>query len=90
MLTESLWGLMVWGLSNRVEDVSNLASIGIVLLLFAVGMEFSFKKIIEYRNIFFVGGPLQVVLTTLFGYLIASYLGRPMGVHLPWLFIIVK
>lgn len=46
-------------------EVQILAQLGIVLLLFTVGMEFSFKRIIEYRRYFFIGGLLQVGLTVL-------------------------
>lgn len=79
LITGVLVGPHGLGVVSRVEDVSNMASIGIVLLLFAVGMEFSFKRILEYRKFFFVGGAIQVVLTTLTGYLIGHYLGRPAG-----------
>jgi len=79
LLTGVLVGPHGLGVVNRVEDVSNLASIGIVLLLFAVGMEFSFKKIIEYRKYFFVGGAIQVFVTMFAGYAIGYYLERPTG-----------
>lgn len=79
LITGVLVGPHGLGVVKGVEDVSNLASIGIVLLLFAVGMEFSFKRIIEYRKFFFVGGAVQVFLTVFAGYLVAQYLGRPVG-----------
>ena len=61
------------------SDVEILANIGIVLLLFIVGMEFSFKKIVEYRRYFLIGGTLQVFLTVLVGFIVAKLLGRPFG-----------
>lgn len=79
LITGVLVGPHGLGVVSRVEDVSNLASIGIVLLLFAVGMEFSFKRIIEYRKFFFVGGAIQVFLTVFCGYLIGIYLGKGVG-----------
>ncbi|MBA3816555.1 MAG: cation:proton antiporter, partial [Parachlamydiaceae bacterium] len=51
-------------LVKGIEDVQILATIGIVLLLFTVGMEFSLQKIIKYKYYFLVGGFLQVFLTT--------------------------
>src|SRR5438874_1051319 len=45
--------------------VETFAEIGIVLLLFSIGMEFSLKKIFEYRRFFFIGGAIQVILTLL-------------------------
>ncbi len=79
LITGVLVGPHGLGVVSRVEDVSNLASIGIVLLLFSVGMEFSFKKIFEYRKFFLVGGAVQVFVTLFTGYAIGYYLGRPTG-----------
>lgn len=79
LITGVLAGPHGLGVVSHVEDVSNMASIGIVLLLFAVGMEFSFKKIIEYRKFFFIGGAIQVFITTFCGYLIGQFLGRGAG-----------
>src|ERR1700722_6456429 len=50
-------------LVNSVDDVQSLATIGVVLLLFCVGMEFSIQNIVKYRYYFFGGGSLQVFLT---------------------------
>ncbi|MEI8125566.1 MAG: cation:proton antiporter [Parachlamydiaceae bacterium] len=69
LLTGVLCGPHGLGLVSAVGDVENLATIGVVLLLFTVGMEFSIKNIIRYRYYFFGGGMLQVfgtLLTTLF------------------------
>ncbi len=79
LITGVLAGPHGLGVVSHVEDVSNMASIGIVLLLFAVGMEFSFKKIIEYRKFFFVGGAIQVFVTAFCGYLIGQFLDRGPG-----------
>lgn len=61
-----------------MQDVDTLAQIGILLLLFGIGMEFSIKKLLEIKRIFMVGGALQVGLTTLFGFIIGQVLGRSM------------
>lgn len=60
-------------------QVEHLAQIGIVLLMFGIGMEFSFKKLVQIRRLFLLGGSLQVGLTVLAGYLIGTLLGRPWG-----------
>lgn len=54
---------------SAVDDVDMLATIGIVLLLFTVGMEFSLTKIFEYKRFFFIGGVIQVGLTVALGFL---------------------
>lgn len=61
------------------SEVQILAQLGIVLLLFAVGMEFSFKKIIEYKRYFLIGGLSQVGLTVLLGFLVGAIMARPWG-----------
>lgn len=53
------------GAVQGIEDVQDLATVGIVLLLFTVGMEFSIKSIVKYKYYFFGGGALQVGLTIL-------------------------
>lgn len=68
LITGVLVGPHGFGFIQDVYDVEMLANIGIVLLLFSVGMEFSVKKIIEYKRFFFIGGVLQVFLTTLGGF----------------------
>lgn len=65
LLTGVLAGPHALGLVNNAEDVDVLATVGIVMLLFAVGMEFSLKKILKHKKDFFIGGFLQVFLTIL-------------------------
>lgn len=60
LLTGVLCGPHSLGLVKGVEDVENLATLGVVLLLFTVGMEFSIKNIVKYKFYFFGGGVLQV------------------------------
>lgn len=79
ILTGILCGPYGLGLVKAEEDVQVLANIGIVLLLFIVGMEFSFKKIFEERSFFLMGGAIQVLLTVLGGLLFGLCLGRPFG-----------
>lgn len=67
------------GLIHGVEDVKALAEIGIVLLLFSIGMEFSIKKLVEAKRFFLLAGGLQVGLTILAGLIIGRTWGRPMN-----------
>lgn len=50
-------------LVQGVEQIEFLAEVGVVLLLFAIGMEFSFERLFRIRKSTLVGGPLQVVIT---------------------------
>lgn len=63
LVTGVLCGPHGFGLVKAIDDVQNLATIGIVLLLFTVGMEFSIKNIIKYKYFFFGAGVLQVLIT---------------------------
>ena len=79
LVTGVLCGPHALGLIRDEGDVQILANIGIILLLFTIGMEFSFKKIMEYWSYFLIGGSLQVVLTVFGGMGIGLILGRPIG-----------
>ena len=52
----------------QIHDVELLAEIGVALLLFALGLELSFKDLRPVRRIALIGGPIQIVLTSAFGY----------------------
>ncbi|MGE5173707.1 MAG: cation:proton antiporter [Betaproteobacteria bacterium] len=48
---------------TETRVVERLAEVGVVLLLFAVGLEFSIEDILKSGRKFFVGGTTQVMLT---------------------------
>lgn len=79
ILTGVLSGPHGLGLVKQITDVESLANLGIILLLFSIGMEFSIKKLVEIKRFFLIGGFLQVSLTVLLGFLIAQTLGRSYG-----------
>ena len=70
LLTGIIAGPSVLGIVGSYADIGFLAEIGVVLLLFTIGMEFSFKRLLEVKKEFFVGGTLQVLLT--FGVVLAG------------------
>ena len=51
------------GLIKDVHEIEALAEVGIILLLFTIGIEFSLKKLIRIRNIVLLSGGAQVILT---------------------------
>jgi CPA2 family monovalent cation:H+ antiporter-2 len=63
LLTGVLAGPAGFGLVGNQSEVETLAQIGIVLLLFSIGIEFSLKNLLQIKNIVLVGGTLQVLLT---------------------------
>ena len=66
-----------FGLSwiNDVETVNTLATLGVMILLFSLGLEFSLKKLLETRVAVFGTGPLQVMGTTAVVMVVAHYFG---------------
>ncbi len=67
------------GLIKGVHEVEVLAEIGVGLLLFTIGMQFSFNSLLQIRKTFLLGGSLQVILTFLCGFFIAQGIGTPLG-----------
>lgn len=60
---------------TNVHDIELLAEIGVALLLFALGIEFSFKELKLVRNIALIGTSIQIVLSLLLGVGIGMLLG---------------
>jgi K+:H+ antiporter len=58
-----LAGVIVGPVMNNTAMVNQLAELGVSLLLFSIGLEFSFKQVRRMGKIAFVGGALQVGIT---------------------------
>ena len=66
------------GFIRRSDDVEMMAEIGVVLLLFTVGIEFSISRISRMRREILAGGALQVFGTALLAFLAS------LPFHLRW------
>jgi len=77
MITGVVIGPYGLGLIKDVHAIEVLAEIGVVLLLFTIGLEFSLRRIIEMKRLVLVGGGAQVALTTLLVTAVAYFWGRP-------------
>lgn len=75
LLTGLLSGPYGLGLVREIKAVQILAEVGIVSLLFTIGLEFSFRNLLQLRKSVIVGGSLQVFLTITAAYFISKYLG---------------
>jgi CPA2 family monovalent cation:H+ antiporter-2 len=64
---------------RAAEDVEILAEIGVVLLMFTIGVEFSLRKLFEIRREVMLGGLMQVGLTTGVAFAIAHVTGMKSG-----------
>jgi CPA2 family monovalent cation:H+ antiporter-2 len=65
MLTGVVIGPYGLGLIKDALAVEALAEIGVVLLLFTIGLEFSLRRMMEMKRLVLWGGGLQVLLTIL-------------------------
>jgi CPA2 family monovalent cation:H+ antiporter-2 len=70
LITGVLAGPNGFSLISGVHEVEILAEIGVILLLFTIGIEFSLKSLIRIRNTVVIGGGLQVLLTIALFFLI--------------------
>jgi len=68
-----------FGLVHDTETIDSLATIGVVLLLFTIGLEFSLKEVLRIGKIAVVGGIAQILLTAAAG----LGLGKFVGLSLP-------
>ncbi len=60
-------------LISDLEQVHVLAEIGVMLLLFTIGLEFSLARLKASKNLFLVGGPAQMFSVLLF-FVVGAYL----------------
>ncbi|RME61222.1 potassium transporter KefB [Candidatus Parcubacteria bacterium] len=67
------------GLVKAIHEVEILAEIGVVLLLFTIGIEFSIQRLLQIKKSVLMGGSIQVLLTFGVAFGIARELGQPAG-----------
>ncbi|KPJ99242.1 MAG: potassium transporter KefB [Desulfobacterales bacterium SG8_35] len=73
LVTGALVGPHGLHLVRSVHEVELLAEIGVVLLLFTIGLEFSLKELVRLKRKVLIGGSLQVFLTIIATSLIFIY-----------------
>jgi CPA2 family monovalent cation:H+ antiporter-2 len=77
LLTGILIGPHALGLVHETEEIELIAEIGVILLLFVIGMELSLRHLLAIKNTVFIGGALQVGLTVVVSGLVYYFLGNP-------------
>ena len=60
---------------SSVHEIEKLAEIGVALLLFGIGLEFSLDDLKPVRKIALIGTPIQIGLVIAFGWLLGGWLG---------------
>ena len=77
LITGAVLGPHGAGLVGAAGDVEQLAEIGVVLLLFTIGLEVSLDDLWRLRRTAFLGGGLQLGLTVLGSLVAVQLLGLP-------------
>ncbi len=67
-----------FGLVHETETIDALATIGVVLLLFAIGLEFSLKELLRMGKVAVLGGIAQITLTAVVGFGLGRLIGLSM------------
>ncbi|MGD9824036.1 cation:proton antiporter [Desulfobacter sp.] len=62
---------------SNIHDIELLAEIGVALLLFALGLEFSLKELKPVARIALIGTPIQMLLSILLGFGIGKIFNWP-------------
>ncbi len=73
LLTGIVAGPHLLGIIHAPHEIDLMAEIGVVILLFTIGMEFSLNHLLRIRHIVFLGGFLQLTLTMLLTMVMAHY-----------------
>jgi len=69
---------------SNIHEIELLAEIGVALLLFALGLEFSLEDLKPVKKIALIGTPIQILLSILLGFGIGAMLGWDWKISL-WL-----
>ncbi|MBD3275384.1 MAG: potassium transporter KefB, partial [Candidatus Marinimicrobia bacterium] len=77
LITGIVTGPSGLGLVTNMHEVEILAKIGIILLLFEIGIEFSLRSLLRIKRIVLIGGGMQVTVTIFATMLFARLFGIP-------------
>jgi CPA2 family monovalent cation:H+ antiporter-2 len=79
LVTGILAGPHALGLIGNTHQVEQMAEIGVVLLLFTIGIEFSLTELARIKHLVILGGGLQVVLTIVAITLAGTVISHPLN-----------
>ena len=79
LLAGIIAGPHAFNLISSSHEVELLSEIGIIFLLFVIGIELSIKELISMKNTVLIGGGLQVGGTILFTTIVAYFFGLPLN-----------
>jgi monovalent cation:H+ antiporter-2, CPA2 family len=73
LMTGIVAGPHLLSIVHAEHEIELLAEIGVILLLFTIGMEFSLKHLLKIRRIVFLGGLFQVFVTAGAFYMVSRF-----------------
>ncbi|UYZ57656.1 monovalent cation:proton antiporter family protein [Hymenobacter latericus] len=88
LVTGMVAGPYALALVQAPAKVNQLAELGVMLLMFIIGLEFSLHSLSRMKRAVFLGGALQVGLTIAAVYVLARGMGSPPATAVFWGFLI--
>lgn len=87
ILTGVIAGPHLLGLIESKHEIELMAEIGVVLLMFTIGLEFSLQQLLKIRKVVFLGGLMQFALTAGAVFFITRFygLGLQLGLFIGFL-----
>jgi CPA2 family monovalent cation:H+ antiporter-2 len=79
LITGVITGPHGLNLIGNIHDVEVIAEVGVILLLFTIGIEFSLKSLLKIGKILLIGGSFQVMVTIAAITLVAFQIGNPLN-----------
>jgi CPA2 family monovalent cation:H+ antiporter-2 len=76
LIAGTVIGPSVLGLVSKQQDVFHVAELGVALLLFTIGLEFSIQRLVSLGKAPLLAGCLQVLVTLLVAAVLSMGLGR--------------
>ncbi len=79
LIAGTLVGPGALGWVGSQDRIYGIAELGVALLLFTIGLEFSPRQLMQLGRVPLLSGPLQVLLTVLLGGCLCLLVGLPLG-----------
>ncbi|MFQ5879170.1 MAG: cation:proton antiporter [Dehalococcoidia bacterium] len=64
-----------FGLTAELEQIPTVAELGVAFLMFALGVQFSFRELMRVRRVAILGGAAQILITMALGLAVGRWLG---------------
>lgn len=74
-----LTGIVLGQFLHSAETINTISELGVIFLLFIIGLEFSMEKFSSIKHYAIIGGILQVLLTTLIVTILSVLVGFPIN-----------